>query len=78
MKTCPTCKKTQNTGEMNTEGKVKSQRNSVRPKRYWEKDVEDWIGAVFGEWGEQQKSGGCIEDPRRQQRPETDKRKRES
>ena len=27
------------------EGKVKGQRNRGRPKRYWEKDVEDWMGA---------------------------------
>ena len=32
---------------------------------------------VFGEWGEQQKIGWCIERPSRQQSSETDKRKRE-
>ena len=26
------------------EGKVEGQRNRGRPKRPWEKDVEDWIG----------------------------------
>ena len=34
--------------------------------------MEDWIALVFGEWDEQQKIGRCIEDPSRQQRPETD------
>ena len=33
-------------------------------------------GQVSGEWDEQQKIGWCIEDPSRQQRPETDERKR--
>ena len=32
---------------------------------------------MSGEWDEQQKIGCCIEDPSTQQRPETDKRKRE-
>ena len=52
---------------------MKGQRNRGRPKRYWEKDVEDWMGQVSGEWDEQQKIGWCTEDPSRQQRPETDK-----
>ena len=30
------------------EGKVESQRNRGWPHRYWEKDVEDWMGQVSG------------------------------
>ena len=33
-------------------------------------------GQVYGEWDEQQKIGWCMEDPSRQQSPETDKQKR--
>ena len=36
------------------EGKEKGQRNT---KRSWEKDVEDWMGQVSGDWDEQQKIG---------------------
>ena len=45
--------KTPNTGEINT--RRKGQRNRGRPKRSWEKGVEDWM--VSGEWDEQQKIG---------------------
>ena len=31
--------------ELVLKGKVKGQRNRGRPKRSWEKDVEDWMGA---------------------------------
>ena len=55
--------------------KLKGQGKRGRPKRYWEKDVEDWMGASV--WDEQQKISWCIGDPSRQQRPETDKQKRE-
>ena len=33
-------------------------------------------GLVSGEWDKQQKIGWCMEDPSRQQRPDTDKRKK--
>ena len=41
------------------EEKMKGQRNRGRSKRYWEKDLEDWMGGgqVSGEWDEQQKIG---------------------
>ena len=42
------------------EGKVQGQRNMGRPHRSGEKNVEDWMGQVFGEWDEQQQIGWCI------------------
>ena len=38
-------KRHQTLGKFILEGKEKGQRNRGRPKRYWEKDVEDWMGA---------------------------------
>ena len=40
--------------------------------------TEHRIKLVPGEWDEQLKIGGCMEDPSRQQRPETDKRRENS
>ena len=51
------------------QGKVKGQRNRRRPKRYWEKDVDDWMGASV--WRVER----TVEDTSRQKRPETDNRK---
>ena len=34
------------------ERKVKGQRNRGRPKRSWEKDVEEWMGARVGRTAE--------------------------
>ena len=31
--------------ELILEGKVTGQRSRGRPKTYWEKDLEDWVGA---------------------------------
>ena len=36
------------------QAKVNGQRNRGRPKRSREKDVNDWMGPVYGEWDEQQ------------------------
>ena len=44
------------------EGKVEGQRTRGRPKRPWEKDVEDRMGTNVWRVDEQQKIGWCIED----------------
>ena len=56
----------------------KGQRNRGRPKRSWEKDVEDWMRGGGSVWRVGLTAEDRLEDPSKQQRPETDKRKRDS
>ena len=58
-------------------GKVRKEKAITRYLFLFVSWTEHGTKLVSGEWDEQLKIGWCMEDPSRQQRPETGKRKRE-